>query len=73
MISIYLLLDALNFNFCPLVVVRLFVAIAHLLEQRTDIVYNWPCVPGSIPGGTPVKESFFGVTLFLLPEQIQGA
>ena len=25
-----------------------------------------PCVPGSIPGGTTYKESFFGVTLFLL-------
>ena len=48
---------ALNFNFCPPVVVRLFVAIAHLLEQRTDIVYNWPCVPGSIPGGTTVKKA----------------
>ncbi len=24
-----------------------------------------PCVPGSIPGGTTYKESFFGVTLFL--------
>ena len=25
---------------------------------------NRPCVPGSIPGGTTYKESFFGVTLF---------
>ena len=24
-------------------------AIAQLVEQRTDRVYNWPCVPGSIP------------------------
>ena len=35
-------------------------AIAQLVEQRTEN----PCVPGSIPGGTTVKESFFGVTLF---------
>ena len=41
-------------------------AIAQLVEQRTDIVYNWPCVPGSIPSGTTVKESFFGVTLFFV-------
>ena len=33
-----------------------------MVEQRTEN----PCVPGSIPGGTTYKESFFGVTLFLL-------
>ena len=37
-------------------------AIAQLVEQRTEN----PCVPGSIPGGTTYKESFFGVTLFCL-------
>mgnify|MGYP004595566895 CR=1 FL=1 len=31
---------------------------------------NWPCVPGSIPGGTTYKESFFGVTLFLFMRAI---
>ena len=36
---------ALNFNFCPLVVVRLFVAIAQLVEQRTDIVYKLALCP----------------------------
>ena len=36
-------------------------AIAQMVEQRTEN----PCVPGSIPGGTTYKESFFGVTLFL--------
>ena len=36
-------------------------AIAQMVEQRTEN----PCVPGSIPGGTTLKESFFGVTLFL--------
>ena len=36
-------------------------AIAQLVEQRTEN----PCVPGSIPGGTTYKESFFGMTLFL--------
>ena len=35
-------------------------AIAQLVEQRTEN----PCVPGSIPGGTTYKESFFGMTLF---------
>ena len=37
-------------------------AIAQLVEQRTEN----PCVPGSIPGGTTYKESFFGVTLFCI-------
>ena len=37
-------------------------AIAQLVEQRTEN----PCVPGSIPGGTTLKESFFGVTLFFV-------
>ena len=37
-------------------------AIAQLVEQRTEN----PCVPGSIPGGTTYKESFFGVTLFFV-------
>ena len=37
-------------------------AIAQMVEQRTEN----PCVPGSIPGGTTYKESFFGVTLFFV-------
>ena len=37
-------------------------AIAQMVEQRTEN----PCVPGSIPGGTTYKESFFGVTLFYI-------
>ena len=36
---------ALNFNLCPLVVVRLFGAIAQLVEQRTDIVYKLALCP----------------------------
>ena len=35
-------------------------AIAQLVEQRTEN----PCVPGSIPGGTTLRESYLCSSLF---------
>ena len=37
-------------------------AIAQLVEQRTEN----PCVPGSIPGGTTLRESYRDVALFFV-------
>ena len=35
--------------------------LAQLVEQRTEN----PCVPGSIPGGTTLKNPYFGMGFFV--------